>query len=63
MTSQELFTCDFPVYTVHSLSDGEFYVAGGGGEARTGVPNALVSSDLHADADRMYAYIPYRSTD
>lgn len=45
MTSQELFSCDFPVYTVHCLSECEFYVAGGGGEARTGVPNALVRND------------------
>ncbi len=46
MSSQELFSCDFPVYTVHSLAEGEFYIAGGGGEARTGVPNTLVSTSM-----------------
>ena len=43
MASRELFMCDFPVYSVSSLREGEFYLAGGGGRAKTGVPNALVS--------------------
>ena len=43
MASLELFSCDFPVYSVSSLREGEFYLAGGGGKAKTGVPNALVS--------------------
>ena len=38
-----LFTADFPPYTVFPLREGEFYIAGGGGIAKTGVPNALVS--------------------
>jgi len=37
-----LFTCDFPVYSISPLREGEFYLAGGGGRAKTGVPNALV---------------------
>lgn len=38
-----LFTADFPPYTIFPLREGEFYIAGGGGTAKTGVPNALVS--------------------
>ena len=38
-----LFTADFPPYTIFPLRTGEFYIAGGGGTAKTGVPNALVS--------------------
>ena len=38
-----LFTADFPPYTIFALREGEFYIAGGGGIAKTGVPNALVS--------------------
>ena len=37
-----LFTADFPPYTIFPLREGEFYIAGGGGTAKTGVPNALV---------------------
>lgn len=45
MTARELFSCDYPIYSVGRLRerDGEFYVAGGGGKAKTGVPNGLVS--------------------
>ena len=39
---EDLFLCNFPLYTIVSLGDGEFSVAGGGGQARTGVPNAIV---------------------
>ena len=48
MASATLFSSDCPIYAVGRLagSDAEFYVAGGGGQARTGVPNALVSDDL-----------------
>ena len=42
MASKELFSCNSPLYSVHCLGKGEFYVAGGGGQARTGVPNVLV---------------------
>ena len=48
MASKELFSCNYPIYTVGRLGDGEteFYVAGGGGQAKTGVPNALVSGSM-----------------
>ncbi|GFS17681.1 prolactin regulatory element-binding protein [Elysia marginata] len=32
---------DFPLYVVKSLDDKHFIVAGGGGQAKTGVPNAI----------------------
>ena len=35
---------DFPLYTVRVLGDRHFFVAGGGGQAKTGIPNAIVSS-------------------
>ena len=38
-----LFTSDFPPYTIFPLREGEYYIAGGGGTSKTGVPNALVS--------------------
>ncbi len=38
----DLFLCDFPLYTISNIGGGEFYVAGGGGKAKTGVPNAIV---------------------
>lgn len=40
---EELFGCNFPLYTIGTLGGGDFYVAGGGGQAKTGVPNAIVS--------------------
>lgn len=42
--SKELFSCNYPIYSVGRLGkdDTEFYVAGGGGQAKTGVPNTLV---------------------
>ena len=46
MTTNELFFCDFPIYTVSSVGQGQFYVAGGGGQAKTGVPNVLVCKKL-----------------
>lgn len=38
---------DYPLYTICSLDPRHFLVAGGGGEAKTGVPNAIVC-DLHS---------------
>ncbi|GFN97213.1 prolactin regulatory element-binding protein [Plakobranchus ocellatus] len=32
---------DFPLYTVRALDDKHFIVAGGGGQAKTGIPNAI----------------------
>lgn len=34
---------DFPLYAVRALDCSHFLVAGGGGQAKTGVPNAIVS--------------------
>lgn len=39
----DLFCSNYPLYTIAPLASGEFYVAGGGGEQKTGVPNGLVS--------------------
>lgn len=36
---------DFPLYTVRFVGDRHFLAAGGGGAAKTGVPNALVRYD------------------
>ncbi len=33
---------DFPLYCVLPLGKGEFCVTGGGGNSKTGVPNAIV---------------------
>ena len=37
-----LGTTDFPLYTLRMVGDRHFLVAGGGGAAKTGVPNAMV---------------------
>lgn len=34
---------DFPMYTINVLDERHFLVAGGGGQAKTGVSNAIVS--------------------
>lgn len=44
-TKEDLFLCGFPLYTIASLANGQFYVAGGGGQAKTGVPNGIVSAN------------------
>lgn len=44
----DLLLCSFPLYTIAALDRNEFYVAGGGGQAKTGVPNAIVSAVLQA---------------
>ncbi len=36
-------TTNFPLYTVNTIGDDHFLVAGGGGASKTGVPNAIVS--------------------
>ncbi|XP_041358183.1 prolactin regulatory element-binding protein-like [Gigantopelta aegis] len=36
-----LANTDFPLYAVRALGDRHFLVAGGGGQAKTGVPNAI----------------------
>ena len=42
MSARTLHTTNFPLYTVNVLDKDHFVVAGGGGSAKTGVPNALV---------------------
>ena len=42
--TEHLFTCGFPLYSIATLHKNEFYVAGGGGQAKTGIPNAIVST-------------------
>jgi prolactin regulatory element-binding protein len=42
MSAVTLHTTNFPLYTVNVLDKNHFVVAGGGGSAKTGVPNALV---------------------
>lgn len=45
--NDKMATCigetDFPPYVIKCMNDTHFLVAGGGGESKTGVPNALVS--------------------
>ena len=38
-----LVQTDFPLYTVRALGDRHFIIAGGGGQSKTGVENAIVS--------------------
>ena len=42
-TREPLAQSDFPLYAVQALGSNHFLVAGGGGQAKTGVPNAIVS--------------------
>ena len=37
-----LAATDFPLYAFRMVGDRHFLVAGGGGAAKTGVPNAMV---------------------
>ena len=43
VTGDLLARSDFPMYLVSSLGERHFLVAGGGGQAKTGVANAIVS--------------------
>ena len=39
-----VFSCEFPIYCARpGGQEGELVVAGGGGQSKTGVPNAIVS--------------------
>lgn len=42
MGLKERYPTDYPLYAICTLDDHHIAVAGGGGSARTGVPNALV---------------------
>jgi prolactin regulatory element-binding protein len=44
MAFTTLDTTNFPLYAVDVLDQSHFLVAGGGGAAKTGVPNCMVSS-------------------
>ena len=37
-----LFSTEYPPYGIYALGDCHLVVAGGGGQAKTGVPNAIV---------------------
>lgn len=37
-----LLQTDFPLYTIRSIGDRHFLAAGGGGQAKTGIGNAIV---------------------
>eukprot|EP00052_Salpingoeca_macrocollata_P028867 m.284097 g.284097 ORF g.284097 m.284097 type:complete len:395 (-) comp22909_c1_seq2:1207-2391(-) len=39
--TENLFSVDYPIYTVGTTSTGLLVVAGGGGQAKTGVPNVI----------------------
>ena len=41
-----LETTNFPLYAVNTLDCEHFLIAGGGGSAKTGVPNAMVCIHL-----------------
>lgn len=48
---------DFPLYVVKSLDERHFLVAGGGGAAKTGVANAVVSSILKQQVILHFPYV------
>ncbi|KAK6165624.1 hypothetical protein SNE40_022517 [Patella caerulea] len=50
-----LANTDFPVYCVRSLGDSHFLIAGGGGQAKTGVPNAIEVYELKLVDDKVIA--------
>lgn len=43
MTAKNLDQNSFPVYAIHAINANYFVCAGGGGAAKTGVKNAIVS--------------------
>ena len=47
MAFTTLETTNFPLYAVNALDREHFLIAGGGGAAKTGVPNALVCISLN----------------
>ena len=54
MASKTLFATDFPIYTISPFDKRRVVVTGGGGSAKTGVPNALVSMLYSNLLVRMY---------
>ena len=46
MAFTTLETTKFPLYAVNALDREHFLIAGGGGAAKTGVPNALVCTSV-----------------
>ena len=45
MNSSQVCKLNFPLYCCESLGDESFLVAGGGGAAKTGVKNSIVSEE------------------
>lgn len=41
--SELIANTDFPLYAVRMLGERHFVIAGGGGQAKTGIPNSMVS--------------------
>ncbi|XP_076462540.1 guanine nucleotide-exchange factor SEC12-like [Babylonia areolata] len=54
-TREPLAQSDFPLYTVQALGSTHFLVAGGGGQAKTGVPNAIEIFELKQRGDKVLA--------
>jgi len=42
--SKEVLSCSYPLYSIVQIGNEEFAVTGGGGQAKTGVPNGIVRS-------------------
>ena len=49
-----LETTNFPLYAVNALDREHFLIAGGGGAAKTGVPNALVCVTFFVSSPQEY---------
>ena len=45
--SKTVLACNYPLYSVVKVGNEEVVVTGGGGKAKTGVPNGIVRLLLH----------------
>lgn len=54
MTAKNLDQNSFPLYAIHAINANYFVCAGGGGAAKTGVKNAIVSVNLFLKAIFVY---------
>ncbi|KAL8572247.1 hypothetical protein ACOMHN_022484 [Nucella lapillus] len=54
-TREPLAQTDFPLYTVQALGNTHFLVAGGGGQAKTGVRNTIEIYELKQRGDKVQA--------
>ena len=57
MGSKTLFATDFPIYTIVPFGKRRVVITGGGGSAKTGVPNALVSTLYSNILVHVYKYL------